>query len=402
MNLLLVLGIIVAGAVLGGWVARWLRFPRITGYVVVGILLSPSLLNVLPREAVDDLGLITEITLAVIAYMIGGSLKIESLRGLEKSITWITLLQSVGAWFLVTGAVAALACMVMPRESFWNTYFPMALIVGAISSATAPAATAAIVHEYKAKGPVTTSLLAVVALDDAIAVIAFAVAVAVSHPLANGTGDLSFYHMLGVPLLHIAGSVGIGAVCALALSGVVRVVKSREVLLVAVFGVILLCAGAANHFGVSVILANMTVGFVVANTVHRGDLFVVVEEVEEVLYAMFFVLAGMHFDLGVLGAAGVLALAVVVVRSVGKYAGTRVAAALSGAPGTVRKYLGLALLPQAGVAIGLALIAAAEFPTFGAVLLNGVMASVIINELITPPVTRYAIVKAGEAQSVAS
>ena len=160
----------------------------------------------------------------------------------------------------------------------------------------------------------------------------------------------------------------------------------------------MLCAGVTIYLGVSSILANMVLGFVVVNKVKRKDMFVVVEEIEDVLFAMFFVLAGLHFDLSVMKVAGILALVIVLARYAGKYSGARTGARIAHAPDAIRKYLGLALLPQAGVAIGLSLLAALEFPTFGAILLNGMLAAVIINELVTPPLTKYAILKAGEAR----
>jgi Kef-type K+ transport system membrane component KefB len=254
----------------------------------------------------------------------------------------------------------------------------------------------AVISQYKAKGPLTTTLLAVVALDDAIAVIAFAIASGICQPLVNG-GSVSVYQMLGIPLLHIFESIAIGIVFAIALMYISRLVRTRELLLVVVFGMIMLCVGVTNYLGVSSILANMIVGFIVVNRVKRKEMFLVVEEIEDVLYAMFFVLAGLHFDLSVLKVAGILALLIVLSRYSGKYIGTRIGANVSHAPDSVKKYLGLALLPQAGVAIGLGLLAALEFPTFGAVMLNGILASVIINELITPPLTKYAIFKAGES-----
>jgi len=396
MNLVLALGIIVIAGFLGGLAAGKLKFPRVTGYIIIGVLLSPSLLNIIHAETVGNLDIITDITLGFIAYLIGGSLKTESLRGLGKSITWITLFQSLGAWFLVALFLAILGHLVIPGQTFWQFYFPIALIIGAISCATAPAATMAIISEYKARGPLTTTLLAVVALDDAIGILAFAIASGICQPLVSSI-DVSFYQMLGTPLLHIVESAAIGIVFGVALTYINRLARTRELLLVVVFGVIMLCVGLTRYLGISSILATMVVGFIVVNKVKRKEMFLVVEEIEDVFFAMFFVLAGLHFDLSVLKVAGILALLIVLTRCMGKYFGARLGARISHAPDTVKKYLGFALLPKAGVTIGLVLIAALEFPTFGTVMLNAVLASTIINELIAPPLTKYAISKAGES-----
>ena len=396
MNLLLAVGIMVVAGFLGGLALEKLKLPKITGYIIVGVLLGPSLLNIIPKETVGRLNIITEIALGVIAYLIGASLKVESLRRLRKSITWIIIFQSVGACLLVTVVLAFTGHLVIPSGTFWQCYFPMAFIIGAVSCATAPAATMAIISEYKAKGPLSTTLLAVVALDDAIAIMAFAVALGISQPLVSGAGGISFYQALGVPLLHIIESAAIGVAFAIALMYISRFARARKLLLAVVFGMVMLCAGISSYLGLSSILANMVVGFILVNKVRRKEIFLVLEEVEDTLYAMFFVLAGLHFDLRVVGTAGILALLIVLTRCFGKYTGAWIGAKVSGAPETVRKYLGLALLPKAGVTIGLILLASLEFPSFGGVMLSAVLASTIINELIAPPLAKYAISKAGE------
>ena len=397
MNLILAVGIIIVIGFLGGLASGKLKFPMITGYIIVGVLLSPSLLNIIPRETVGELNLITDVALGIIAYLIGGSIHWADLQRLAKSIAWITAFQSLGAWFLVTLVLASLGSLIIPGETFWQTYFPMAFIIGAVSCATAPAATMAIIRESRAKGPFTTTLLAVVGLDDAIAVIAFAIASGISRPLVNGAESISFYQMLGIPFLHIAPSVAIGIAFAIALMYMIRLARTRELVLVVVFGMIMLCTGVSTYLGLSLILANMITGFIIANKVKRKEMFLVIEEIENVIYVIFFVLAGLHFDLSVMKLAGILALLIVITRCLGKYTGVRVGAGISHAPDNVKKYLGLALLPKAGVTVGLVLLASIEFPTFGVVMLNAVLASTIINELIAPPLSRYAIFKSGEA-----
>lgn len=397
MNVILAIGIIVVVGFFGGLASEKLKFPRITGYIIIGVLLSPTILGLIPKETIGNLDIITDIALGFIAYLIGGSLYWAQLQRLAKSITWITLFQSLGAWFLVTLVLAISSHLIIPGGTFWQTYFPLAFIVGAASCATAPAATMAIISQYKAKGPLTTTLLAVVALDDAVAVIAFAIALGISQPLVGGASNISFYQMLGVPFLHIIESIAIGIVFAVALIYVAKLVRTRELLLVVVFGMIMLCVGLTTYLGVSSILASMVVGFIVVNKTRRKDMFLVVEGIEDIFFAMFFVLAGLHFDLSVLKVAGILALLIVVTRFTGKYMGARAGARISHAPDSVKRYLGLALLPKAGVTLGLVLLAERIFPTFGAIMLNGVLASIIINELIAPPLAKYAIFKAGEA-----
>lgn len=401
MNLILAIGIMVIVGFFGGTIAKRFKFPRITGYIIIGILLSPSLLNIIPAATIENLDIITDIALGIIAFLIGGSLRLGPLRKLERSIAWIAPFQSLGAWLVVTLLLAFLSPLILtiPNATFSQTYFPMAFIVGAISCATAPAAIIAVINGYRAKGPLTTTLLAVVALDDAIAVIAFAIALGICQPLVIGTAGISLYQVLGVPFLHIAAAVVIGVLFGFALIYIAKLVRTRELLLAVVFGMIMLCIGVTNLLGISAILANMVAGFVVVNKARENGMFSVVEGIEDVIFAMFFVLAGLHFDLGVIQTAGILALLIVLGRFSGKYLGARAGATISHAGGTVKKYLGLALLPKAGVTIGLALLAKSAFPAFGAIMMNAVLASVIINELVAPPLVKYAIFKAGEAGS---
>ena len=398
-NLVLAIGIIIVIGFLGGLATERVKFPRITGYIIIGILLSPSLLNIISVATIENLDIMTNIALGIIAFLIGGSLRLEPIRKLGKSIAWITTFQSLGAWLLVTLLLVFLSPFILsiPNATMSQTYFPIALIIGAISCATAPAAIMAIIHEYKASGPLTTTLLAVVALDDAIAVIAFAIALGISQPLVTGAGGISLYEMLGIPFLHIAEAIAIGILFGFALIYIAKLAKMPDLLLVIVFGMIMLCDGVAELLGISAILANMVAGFIVMNKARKREIFLVVEKIEEVVYVMFFVLAGLHFDLHVMKAAGILAVLIILGRFSGKYFGVSAGAKISHASGEVKKYLGLALLPKAGVTIGLVILAKRAFPAFGAIMVNAVLASVIINELIAPLLTKYAILKAGEA-----
>ncbi|MFC1987708.1 cation:proton antiporter [Chloroflexota bacterium] len=398
MNTVLAIGIMIIAGFFGGAIAARAKFPRITGYLIVGILLSPSVLHLIPKTTIESLGIITSIALGIIAYLIGGSLRLESIRKLGRSIAWITPLQSVGPWFLSTLVIALLAPFILaiPSATFSNTYFPMAFVLGAIACATAPAATMAIIREYKAKGPLTTTLLAVVAIDDVIALMAFAIAAGIAQPLLSGDGGFSGYQALALPFLHIIESVAIGTVFGFAAIYIAKLVRTRALLLVVVLGTILLCIGVTELLGVSSLLANMVVGFIVINKAKRDEMLLIIEDIENLIFTVFFVLAGMHFDLSVMQAAGMMAVLLILCRCTGKYFGVRLGARISGAPDVVGKYLGLALLPKAGVTIGLGLLLEPLFPTLGVIMFNALLASTIINEIFAPPLAKYAIFKADE------
>jgi len=398
MHILIALGLVLVLGLAGGLVSRRLNLPSITGYVVVGLVIGPTVTGVIGFEEALALEPITAISLGVIAYLIGTSLQTGTLRSLGRSIPWITLLEALGAFFAVAIALALFSERIFPGFAFRETYLPFALLMGATSSATAPAAVLAIIREYRAKGPLTSTLLAVVALDDAVAVILFAVAMAVSLALVGTAVSGSALAMVAQPILQLGGSVLLGAAFAGGALLMANFVRAREMALVLVLGAVVLCYGTAEATGLSGIMACMILGFVVGNRRHSGDLIVAVEDVQAVLFTMFFVIAGLHFDTGTFATAAPLALIIVVVRIAGKYAGTRLGARIGGAAPQVGSFLGLALLPQAGVSIGLTLIAAASFPELAAPMVSATLASVIINELITPPLARKALVKAGEAR----
>ena len=396
------LGVLFLCGYLAGKGAKWLKFPRVTGYIVAGILLSPSLTGLLSAELVTErLAIVTDLALAVIAFAIGGSLKLSKLRHLGKSIVWINFSQAFCACLFTFGLLAVLGPWLMGisfgREFFIRDYLPVAMIVGAISAATAPAAVLAIVHEYRARGPLTTTLLGVVALDDATAIILFAFAGSLGAA-ASELEAFSFYRGLVLPGFMILVAVLWGALCGFLLVALTRVVKKKESLLVVILGGLLLCSGIAEQFRFSALLATMTVGFCSANRLRDGEnLFRAIESIEEPIFALFFTLAGAHFDLQVIKLAGPLAVLIVLARFSGKLIGTKLGAGLAGAPQVVRKYLGYGLLPKAGVTVGLILMARPHGNSqVYEVMLNAVLASVIINELIAPPLVKYALVRAGE------
>ncbi|MBA7499187.1 MAG: sodium:proton antiporter [Clostridia bacterium] len=407
MNSILAVGVLVIAGFFGGLVAKKIRYPRISGYIIVGMLLSPSVLNVIPSQLIkEDLSVITDIALGVVAYLIGGSLSIERLKKLGKNIVTITPFQALGAWIFVTLLILSLSHFVIKFDisnpNFYQTYLPMAIIIGAISCATAPAAILAIIHEYRAKGTLTTTLLGVVALDDAFTIASYAVAISIAEVLIIGVEALSLYQMLIVPMFDVVGSLLLGAGFGFVLVYMSRFAKTRKTLLVIVLGTIMLSIGTAKILGISSLLANMAMGFVIVNKMRPSDkMFAVISDIEDVIFAMFFTLAGAHFDLGVVKTAGILALLIVIGRFSGKFIGARIGATISQAPTVVRKYLGFGLLPKAGVTMGLVLLAQQNsvFSVIGNMMVNAILASIIINELIAPPLTKYALFKAGEATS---
>lgn len=397
---LLPLGILLIAGYLGGQAAKYIRAPRITGYLVAGIALSPSFTGILDRLQVEALlDFVSTLALAVIAFAIGGSLQVATVRMLGKPILWISLTQALGAMFFASSAIF-LAGYFSPalRAGGAGQFLSTVFIMGAISAATAPAAVLAVIHELRARGPLTTTLLGVVALDDALTIILFSGTVSVAgYMLDLGPANMGLLH----GFLEIAGALVLGAVSGFILPYIIAHRQRTEVNLVVMLGAVFLVAGLAIQAGFSPLLANMTMGFIVVNRKRDGDdLFHQLETIEESLYCLFFALAGAHFDISVFSTAAFIGIALMLGRFTGKLSGTIVGARISHAPPVIRKYLGLTLLPKAGLSLGLIFLArpflAAE--TYE-VLLNAMLASVIINELIAPPMVKWALSRAGEIGS---
>lgn len=399
-GLLLILGYLVGRA------ANFLKLPRVSGYLVAGMLLGPSFFNVLSSHLVGkDLYVIIEITLSIIAYSIGGSLAIDRLRRVGRSILWITFFQA-GSVFLLTvlfllSAMPFFGGLQSSEYSLLGTYLPIALIIGAISMATASSPLLAIITELKASGPFTTILLGVTAISYGLAIIFFALATATADILIHPGAVFSIKILVEV-VAEIVFSLLLGISAAIVLKTIARLVLRREALLMVILGILLSVSGIASLLNLSPLLANMVVGFIIVNVERRHhDFFLVVEQIQEPLFGLFFGLAGAHINLGILKASGSLTLSILIIRMVGKQLGAWIGTRVTQAPKNVKKYLGLALFPKANLVMGLVLIGTEVFPqpVVSSFLVNVVVGSVIISQLIGLPLVKYALQKAGETVS---
>lgn len=398
------IGLLFVVGYAAGLVSERFRFPKVTGYLLTGLLLSPSVSGILPDDFMHASAGIVHFSLAVIAFMIGGSLKLEKVRKLEKSIVAIMLAEAELAFV----SVAAGLMLVLPFL-FGDTLFepgenaPLitALFLGAISAATAPAAVLAVIHQYRARGPLTLTLLGVVATDDAMALINFSLVLGVTSVLM-GLSEETLLGALVDPLVAIGASVLFGSAVGWLQGRHLRLVGSESGLIISSVGGLLLLYGSMEYFGWDGLLSAMVYGMILVNTSPRSDvLFMTVRHhFEEMIFVLFFLISGATMELAVVAEAWPLALVYVALRMFGKVTGSRIGARLSGAPEEVRRYIGPALMPQAGVAIGLALILFHHtvFGTVGVVVLNTVIAATVVNELLGPLLLKRMLVKAGEVK----
>ena len=376
----------VAGLVLSR-VVKKLRLPNVTGYLIAGLLIGPCVLGLVPQAALDKLNIITTIALGFIAFSIGGEFKLSSIRSIGKNVIIITLFQSIMAAALVD--IVLCLCGFNVSES---------IILGAIATATAPAATLMVVRQYKAKGELTNTLLPVVAMDDAVGLIVFAVSSAIADTLASGVQP-SVYTMAVAPLIEIALSILSGGLLGFLISLSMRFFHSRaNKMCICIAGVVLGVA-IAQQFGLSDLLVCMSVGAVFANL--RNDALEVMDVCDgwtPPLFMLFFVISGAELDVGALPTVGLLGVLYIVVRSFGKYFGAYLGSVVVKASPNIRKYLGITLLPQAGVAIGMAQMVLTQLPQFGARIQAVVLSATLIYELVGPVATKIALTKAGEIQ----
>jgi Kef-type K+ transport system membrane component KefB len=387
-NVLLGAGIILLSGFIIARFAYKVKLPSVTTYLVLGIILGPALLNLVPESITRASGVISNFVLAIIAFSIGQNFSLNSFKKIGKSVLWISILAAIGAWLLVTFVLLAI------RVPFY-----LALVFGSLAAATAPAATVMVIREYRSRGPFTDTLLGVVAIDDAWCLIIFAVSLAVARALYVSTSVNQLYvlKVIGKSLLEILGALGLGAAIAYLVNFVSRLVRNQAELLIYTLGFILLAAGLAMQFHLSVLLASMFLAIVLVNTSDTSfEFFESLHSIDSPLYLIFFVIAGASMDVSSLSKIGIIGSVYIVARIIGKMLGAYTGARISHAPANIKKYLGLGLMPQAGVALGCALIAKANFPHVGDIVLTTILATTIVYELIGPSCTRFALKKAGE------
>ena len=373
---------------------KLVKLPRVTGYIIAGILLGPSLFKVFQEASLAQLDFIPQFALGTIAMIIGAGLSLSLIRRLGFALIAITIFESMGAFTLVLGL---LYLFKMPLEAA----FPLA----AIAAATAPAATVAIIREYRARGPLTETTLAVVALDDAIAITLFGLIMTLDFKHLSGFGRAAI-HSLSESSFEIMMALVIGLSLAILAHLLIKLTKENSDALIVIVGVIFLGITLASVIEVSPLLTNMFLGMMLINiSAQNNDIVLNLEKLTPPIYCFFFVLAGAHLDFSIFIRSGTMLILwgsiFVLARLLGKIFGTYIGATLSKSPQNIRKYLGLALAPQAGVAIGLALLIskASNYFEFKPIIINITLMAVAVNEIIGPVMTKYALFKAKEVES---
>lgn len=398
-TLVSLVGIAVSLGFFTGRLARKAGLPSIIGYMVLGTIMGVSVLEIFHQEHLEELSFITDIALGFVAFSIGGELKLTTIKSLGKSIGLIILLESLAALMVVALLVYAVTGDLVS-----------ALIFGSLAPATAPAGTVAVIREYRAKGKLSSSLFAVAGFDDGVAILLFGFTAAVAKQIIlseSGISQGSLLSGLARPGLEILLSLVLGGVLGLIYTGLIRRIDSNSNIPALTFGFILMGAGFASMLHLSLILVNMGIGFVLANTTRQSTLISVNEQLKSLmplLFILFFFLAGAHLNFTALPAMGLTGLAYIVGRTAGKMGGAWLGAWFGKAPKMIRNNLGLGLLSQAGVAIGLSLLVAQEFSQINdpkaqfiaSSVVTTITATCIVFEIIGPITAKLALKNAGE------
>lgn len=395
LNLVLLFGLIVFLGTFGSRVFQRLHIPQVVGCVVVGILLGDCF-HIIKPETIETLRPFTMFALGIIGFMIGGELRWEVFKKYGRQFFIILLSQGIGAFVLVA-AGTSLAMYFVTKDV--QVSIATGLVLGAIASATAPAATVNVLWEYKTRGPLTAAILAIVALDDGLALLLYRAASTGAQALTGGSEASA----LATTLLlfgEIAGSIFLGFAMGVLLYYLLKFVKADDKILTFSIASLMLVVGVSMIFEIDPILPAMTLGITIANLSPRQSkiLFELVRKFTPPIYISFFVLAGAHMEFSKLAWWMVGMIAVFsVFRAIGKVAGSWAGARYSKAPDVVSKYLGLCLLPQAGVAIGLAILAGQQFNSnIGQTIIMVVMTATFLMEIVGPMCVKVGVKKAGE------
>ena len=411
MEILLAIGVAMfAGLFLTRLFVKF-NLPDVTCYLIAGVLVGPLVLGQIgvpglgfkSFEFVEEMSLISDVALCFIAFSIGNEFRLSSLKSIGRQAAVIAVVQALAACLLVDGVLLGLHLILGDKLPVSTC-----IILGAIATATAPAATMMVVNQYKAKGPLTDILLPIVALDDAVGLIVFAVSNGVAKALISG--EINTVSILVNPLIEIVISLGLGALLGWIFSEVELYFNSRSKRLALAITFVIISAGFSKmHFaldngvkiGFSSLLVCMMCGTIFCNLCDFSDgIMYKTERWTAPIYVLFFVISGAELDLRVFADLAVvgIGIAYILSRSAGKIIGASVSARFMKCQESIQKYLGITLLPQAGVALGMSVTVAAEFGPEGTIVRNIVLFAVLVYELVGPIMTKLALTAAGDIQ----
>lgn len=407
MQILLTLSVAIFAGLMLSRVAKKLKLPAVTAYLVAGVLIGPYVLGALgidglgftSHENVKSYNLLSDIALGFIAFAIGNEFRLAQLKKIGKQATVIGIFQAVITTLIVDAALIGLHFIIPDKLPL-----PAAIVLGAVAAATAPAATLMVVRQYKAKGPVTDVLLPVVALDDAVGLVVFAISFGVANAMISGSVDL--ISVIIEPIVEVVMSLLLGFVMGAIFTFFERFFHSRSKRLAMSVAFVLATVGLSqldfHIFGIHVVFSSLLVcmmlGTVFCNMCDFSEnLMDRLDRWTAPLFILFFVISGAEFELSIFKDLTIVLIGVVYIlfRCLGKYLGARISSQMVKSDPNIIKYLGITLFPQAGVALGMA-IKAEKLGEMGIIIANITLFAVLIYELVGPALTKMSLLKAGE------
>jgi len=392
MNELSSLGMILLLALLAGHLAQFVRIPEVTGYLLAGVALGPSVLGWVSHDNLGALQVLSEVALGLILFSIGAVFEFERFARIGKRILYLTLSESLLAALFVAGGMLLLG---QP----WQ----IAALLGAIAIATAPASTLMVIRECDASGPLSETLLGLIAVNNIFCIVAYSLVAAAIELAASLAGPApllveTLYGALFPLAWQLIGSVALGFLVGLMLASWSQQVTESGEMLILLAGSILLAVGVTRILDLSPLVASLAVGATMVNLSKRSKrLFEALASTDPPFYAIFFVIAGADLDVSLIGQMGVLGVVYVSARALGKFLGARIGAAWLGMHPSVQRFLGYGLMAQAGLAVGITLAVSRRFEEYSPVITTVVLSSVAIYEMFGPITTRFAIIRSGEA-----
>ncbi len=391
MNELASLGLILLFALLAGHLVKFARIPEVTGYILAGVAVGPSVLGWVSHENLAALNIFSEVALGLILFSIGSVFEFERVRAVGPAVLRITVTESAMA-----AAIVTLGSLLLGQP--WQ----VALLLGAIAVETAAASTLMVIRECNAQGPLSESLIGTIGINNVLCLTGFyVVAAAVDFGANLNHGSiLRVLYESAFPLVwQLVGSVALGYLIGVLIASWATKVQEHGEMLILLTGCVLLCVGVALLLELSSLVASLAVGATMVNLSQNSRrLFQALSHSDPPFYAIFFVIAGADLNLSLLGTMGMLGVVYVVGRAAGKFIGSRLGARRTNLPQQVRQLLGFGLMSQAGLAVGLALTITRRFPELAPSVVTVVLAAVAVNEMIGPLSARLAIIRSGEAR----
>jgi len=382
---ILTIGSLLLLGLLTSTIARRSFLPRVTLLLIFGIVIGKEGFDLIPQLFNEHLDIIADMTLLMVGFLLGGKLTKDSLQESAREVLWISASAALVTTLFVTFSLIA-----------FDVSIEVSIVLGCIAAATAPAAILDVVMESNYKGKFSNLLLSIVAVDDIWALMLFAIGISIVNTLHQDAG-LSTSSSLSIltAMIDIFGAVTLGFIIGIPAAYLTGRIKKGQPILTEALGIVFVCGGIAMWLEVSFLIAAMAMGAVIANLAKHHDYpFHAIEGIESAFMVVFFVLAGASLELSALQDLSLIGVTYIISRSIGKYAGARIGCRFSQSEDTTKRWMGAALLPQAGVAIGMALVASNQFPEHRQVLLSIVISSTVFFEIIGPVFTRLAISKA--------